>query len=92
MDVFVCVAPRVANFWEEIGYRLRLQDHDIDIIGRETAGDLRAACNKMMKAWIGGAHGRMPKTWRTFVTVLQDLEIDCNDVIELLQREPNVLD
>lgn len=87
MDVVVRVAPRVASYWNEIGYRLRLQDHNIDIIGRETSGDFRAACIKVMRLWINSANGRAPKTWGTLVKVLHELDINCSKVIELLQEE-----
>ena len=90
MGTVVKIAPTVATHWEDIGYRLWLEDEDMESIEEEVSrfGDTRSACKKVIKTWIRSARGREPKTWRTFLMVLQELGIDVGDVVERLQEEP----
>jgi len=88
MDIIVKVAPRIATQWVEIGYCLKIEEHDLDIIENETHGDLRVACRKMMRKWLSSAKGRTPKTWRTFIQALLELDIDCSSVVAVLEKEP----
>ena len=88
MSVIVKIAPRVATNWEDIGYRLQLEIHDMDIIRNESRGDLRNASKNMLRRWLSSAKGREPKTWRTFIQTLIDLDIDPSNVIAVLEKEP----
>ena len=90
MNMAVQLVPILAAHWEGIGYRLGLRDEEMDIIEQTMSvesGNKRTACTQVMKTWIRSAHGREPKTWRTFLLVLQELGIDRNTVVEVLQRE-----
>ena len=90
MGTVVKIAPVVATRWEDIGYRLWLEDKEMENIENEVlkSGDIRLASKKVLKTWIKCTHGRQPKTWRMFITVLQELGIDIGPVVELLQKEP----
>ena len=90
MGTVVKVAPAVATDWEDIGYRLWLEDEDMGSIEGDVSrtGDTRLAYKKVMKTWIKSTRGRKPKTWRTFLMVLQELGINVNPVVALLQEEP----
>ena len=88
MDVVVKIAPRVATHWEDIGYCLRIEEHDMDIIRAEGPGNLRDACKKMLRKWLSSARGRSPKKWRTFIQALLDLDIDPSSAIAVLEKEP----
>ena len=89
MGTVVKIAPTVAIHWDDIGYRLGLEDKDMDNIEEDASktGDTRLACKKVMKTWIRSTYGREPKTWRTFLMVLQELGIDIDYVVKLLQEE-----
>lgn len=87
MNVIVKIAPRVATNWEDIGYCLLLEEHDMDIIRNESRDDLRNACKKMLRRWLDSPKGKEPKTWRTFIQILLDLEIDPSNVIAILEKE-----
>ena len=87
MDVIVKIAPRVATTWLDIGYCLKLEEHDLEIIENECRGDLRVACRKMLRRWLSSAKGRTPKTWRTFIQVLFELDIDSSSVVTVLEKE-----
>ena len=88
MSVIVKIAPRVATHWEDIGYCLQLEEHDMDIIRNESRDDLRNSCKKMLRKWLSSAKGREPKTWRTFIQTLLDVDIDPSNVIAVLEKEP----
>ena len=88
MSVIAKIAPRVASNWEYIGYRLQLEDHEMVIIEEESRGNLRNACIKMFKKWLSSAKGKEPKTWRTFIQTLRELDIDPSNVIAVLEEEP----
>ena len=90
MKIIVKIAPKVATHWVDIGYCLELEKHDIDIIENESRDDLRVACRKMLSKWLNSANGRIPKTWRTFIQALLELDIDPNNVIAVLEKEPVV--
>ena len=92
MGTVVKVAPVVATHWEEIGYCLGLEDEEMDTIEQEVSrsGDQRSAYRKLMKIWLRSSHGRKPKTWRTFVMVLRELDIDCTSVLEVLQGKSSL--
>ena len=88
MSVIVKIAPRVATNWEDIGYCLQLEDHDMDIIRNESRDDLRNASKKMLRRWLSSTKGREPKTWRTFIQTLLDVDVDPSNVIAVLEKEP----
>jgi len=89
MDIVVKVAPKVAIHWNDIGYCLRLDDHDMEIIEAEASrsGDMRSACKKMLRTWIASASGREPKTWKTLLAVFHELDINFEGVIDVLKKE-----
>ena len=90
MSVIVKMAPRVATNWEDIGYCLQLEEHEMNIIRSESLimNDLRNASKKMLRLWLDSARGREPKTWRTFIQTLLDVAIDPSNVIAVLEKEP----
>ena len=90
MNVIVKIAPRVATHWEDIGYCLQLEEHEMNIIRTESPNDLRNASKKMLRQWLSSARGRSrePKTWRTFIQTLLDVDIDPSNVIAVLEKEP----
>ena len=88
MSVIVKIAPRVATHWEDIGYCLQLEEHDMDIIRNESCDDLQNASKKMLRRWLTSAKGREPKPWRTFIQTLLDVDIDPSNVIAVLEKEP----
>jgi len=89
MGAVVKIASKVAARWNDIGYQLDLEYEDMDNIEEDLLKTNNAilACKKMMNTWIRSAHGRTPKTWRTFVLVLEELKINCDFVFEMLQKE-----
>ena len=89
-SVIVKIAPRVAINWEDIGYCLQLEEHDMDVIMNESRDNLRKASNKMLRRWLCSAKGREPKTWRTFIQTLLDIDFDPSNVIAVLEKEPVV--
>ena len=88
MSVIAKIAPRVATNWVYIGHCLQLEDHEMEIIEAESHGNLRNACIKMLKKWLSSAKGREPKTWRTFIQTLHEVDIDPSNVIAVLEKEP----
>ena len=87
MNVIVKIAPKVANNWEDIGYCL-LDEHEINIIRSESQNDFKNAFKNMLKRWLASARGREPKTWRTFLQTLLDININPSNVIAVLEKEP----
>ena len=87
MDIIIKIAPKIATHWIEIGYCFKLEEHNIDIIESEPQQDFRVACRKMLRKWLSSAKGRSPKTWRTFIQALLDLDVDPNNVIAVLEKE-----
>ena len=69
---------------------MKLEEHDIDIIENESCDDLRVACREILRKWLSSAKGKMPKTWRTFIQALLELDIKPNNVIAVLEKEPVV--
>ena len=90
MNVMVKVVPKVATDWEEIGYCLELRDKEMADIEADVlrSGDVKSACKMVMKTWMRSTHGRSPKTWRTLMTVLEELDINSDSVLEVLQKVP----
>ena len=86
MKVAVQIALTLAAQWECVGYCLELREEEMDSIEQSTSGDERSAYMKVMKTWIRSTDGREPKTWRTFLLVLQELDINCDTVVEVLKR------
>ena len=88
MDVVVKVVPKVLAHWMEIGYCLKVDEEDLQAIEIELHNDQRTACRKMLRKWLGSPSTRAPKTWRTLVQALLDLNIDYSRVIAVLENEP----
>ena len=87
MDIVVMIVPKVLTHWLDIGHRLRVEEHDLQAIDAELHNDERSACRNMLRKWLGTASARTPKTWRTFVQALLDLNIDHSRVIAVLEKE-----
>ena len=54
-ELFKDVAPKYAIYWEELGSKLGLQQHDIAIISKDNAHNPNRTldcCKKMLRKWL----------------------------------------
>lgn len=87
-ELLLCVVPRAAAVWEELGIALNLDEDGttVDSIAEKRAGDAKKCCLDVLKAWLQG-RGEEPKTWAVLIRCLHD--IGAEEVIESITE--NVL-
>lgn len=76
------LAKLLAPHWVNIGYLLDLDDHGFAVQRIKSSHHAKPGdCfNTIVKEWINGNKGIKPKTWSTFIKVLEDMNLDVSKV------------
>ena len=67
------IFDRVAAEWEQVAARLHFESHTIRAIKVDSCYQTDPACRSMFDRWLQG-NGRMPTTWQTLITALNEAE------------------
>ena len=70
----VKVIKGVADKWKQFAMRLHFEFNDIRRIEKDNHHQQVDACLNVVGEWLSG-EGRQPVTWRTLITVLNEIEL-----------------
>ena len=65
---------RTAANWSELAYALKFDNHDVETIGRNNR-NVKDGCTVMLGNWLDGQGERGPRTWRTLLEALRDIDL-----------------
>jgi len=66
------VFDKIAPYWKKIADSLEFDIPVIRSIEKRCLKDDYECCDGVLRDWISSDHGLQPKTWKTFITALQD--------------------
>ena len=67
------VVDQIAPKWQELAYALHFESYEVHAI-KASAFSNRQACIDMLTRWLDGQGARGPRTWRTLIEALRDIE------------------
>jgi len=67
------VIPRIKAEWKNVVYSMDYELHIITAIERESQ-DLQERFQKLFTDWLTTSHGPTPKTWKTLLERIEDVE------------------
>ena len=95
--VYVCVgniatmskvpllAKLLAPHWVSIGYLLDFDDYGSTVqLIKSGHGKPEDCFSGVVKEWISGSKGIEPKTWQTFIQILEDMKLDVYEIKKIL--------
>ena len=83
----VKVIEEVAAKWEQLASALEFSSAVVRTVRRDNNQDCAAACEEVLRRWVGGAEGtRQPVSWTTLIECLRDCDFitlarDLEDVL-----------
>jgi len=88
-DLIKVVVPKIKAYWKDVAYSMGYDPHIIKAIQLESH-DLKDSCRKLFEDWLSTSRGPTPKTWKTLLGKIRDVDeiSSVTDEIEetLLQR------
>ena len=69
-DIISIVIPRIKAKWEYVAYSMQYSISAIDAF----ASDSGESCLNLFKDWLSTSHGVTPKTWRTLLDRIKDVD------------------
>ena len=67
------VLPLIHAYWEDVAYSLHFDLETVDGI-EANSKDTRKCCKEVFKHWLRTESKVGPKTWKTFLTQLKEVE------------------
>ena len=67
------VIPRIKAEWKNVAYSMRIDLHIINSIERESH-NLEECCQKLFINWLTTNNGPTPKTWKTLLERVEDVD------------------
>jgi len=67
------VIPKIRAKWESVAYSMDYDLNTISAIERESR-DLQHCCQKLFTDWLTTSNGPTPKTWKTLLECIEDVE------------------
>ena len=84
------LSKQLAPHWISIGYLLDLDDYGSTVQWiRSTHAKPEDCFSHTVKEWINGSKGVEPKTWQTFIQLLEDLKLNVNEINNIIFSEDN---
>ena len=76
----------LAPHWVSIGYLLDLDDYGsaVQVLKSSHAKKPEECFSSIVKEWINGNKGVEPKTWQTFMQILQDIDLNVDEVKNII--------
>ena len=67
------VIPKVKAAWTYVAYSMQFEIEDVDGIEKDSS-DSAKSCEKLFKSWLATPKGITPKTWRTLLDCIRDVD------------------
>ena len=68
------VVPKVSSEWEDMAYALWYDISTVRRIRSNHNGDAKKCCKKLFEDWLTTSNGAAPKTWKTLLDRLIEVE------------------
>ena len=68
------VVPKVSSEWEDMAYALSYSVSTVQHIRSKHNGDAKKCCKKVFEDWLTTSNGDAPKTWKTLLDWLIEVE------------------
>ncbi|XP_065910285.1 uncharacterized protein [Dysidea avara] len=72
-DLIKVVVPKIRPYWKDVAYSMGYDPHAIKAIQLESY-DLKDSCRKLFENWLSTSHGPNPKTWKTLLEKIRDVD------------------
>ena len=69
------VIPKVSSEWEYLAYALQCKVPTVKCIRNDHSGDSKKCCIKLFEDWLSTGDGAKPKTWKTLLGKLREVEM-----------------
>ncbi|XP_065910855.1 uncharacterized protein [Dysidea avara] len=67
------VIPKIRAEWESVAYSMDYDPYTVSAIEKESR-NLQDCCQKLFKDWLTTSNGSSPKTWKTLLKCIEDVE------------------
>ena len=72
-DLIKIVIPKVKAEWTYVAYSMKFDIEDVVGIEKDSS-DSAKSCEKIFKNWLSTSKGIIPKTWRTLLDCIRDVD------------------
>ena len=79
------VIPKISAEWENVAHAMNYHLNTISAIKKESH-NLQDGCQKLFKHWLTTSNGPTPKTWKTLLECIEDVE-DLTAAVEEIKAE-----
>ena len=84
-ELLKIVIPKINAKWKDVAYSMRYKVYEVDAI--ETGcHDLNKCCAKLFTDWLTTHHVPTPKTWRTLLDCLKQVN-ELTAAVEEIEKE-----
>ena len=79
------LAKLLAPHWIGIGYLLDFDDYGSTVQWIKSSHSKPEDCfSNVVKEWISGNKGIEPKTWQTFIQILEDMKLNVYEIKKII--------
>ena len=68
------VIPRIAHKWRTVADFLDYDINTIEVIAKKHRDDCEECCDGLLRDWLSTDHGAAPKTWKTLIITLKEID------------------
>ena len=79
------VIPKIRAEWESVAYSMDYDSYTVSAIEKESR-NLQDCCQKLFKDWLTTSNGSSPKTWKTLLKCIEDVE-ELTAAVEKIKAE-----
>ena len=72
-DLNKIVIPRIMAEWRKVAYSMRFDLHFISAIEQDSR-NVQECCDKLFTNWLTTNNGPTPKTWKTLLEKIEDVD------------------
>ena len=72
-DLIKIVIPMIKAKWTRVAYSMQYDAEDIEGIEKDSS-DTAKSCGRLFKNWLTSPKGITPKTWRTLLMCIKDVD------------------
>ena len=73
-DIIQIVIPRIKTEWKDFAYALHYDIYTVKDIMEKYHGNPKKCCRELFEDWLLTGHGDGPKTWKTILDKLNEIE------------------
>ena len=87
-DLNKIVIPRIQAEWENVAFALRYKIAMVKTIREKHREDPKKCCSGFLQDWLTSKNGNSPKTWRTLLNALKEVD-ELTSAVQEIEEELN---